>query len=246
MTVHTRRVSLLATIAMTLAVAHCKNTVNPNEIVVAPDRLDLAVGASQRVEILTGAAGTYSISGCDDVLAIDERETDRAFTVTATAAGQCTLRVAAIDESTSIPVTVVAPVDTETEICTVPVGKGEELEGRALYRTEVDLDALPGTCAVRTATVSTREQRLTIGFFSGSPGYSVNPRFDYRVLTAVPGEVSPTGSSANLTEGQKVDVTVGPREKPDAGPSVWSLRFRMNADPDPAKWTVTLYRFDKT
>ena len=33
---------------------------------------------------------------------------------------------------------------------------------------------------------------------------------------------------------------------PDAGPTKWSLRFRMNTDPDPAKWTVTLFRFDKS
>lgn len=211
----------------------------------APTSLTLAIGATETVQIVASEYPPYGIGGCEGLATLSPGPNDQSFKLTGRAVGTCTM-VVSNSLRAELPVTVVATKDTETPLCTVPVGKGEEADGRALYRTEVDLAADAGTCAVRTATVSTATQRATIGFFSGSPGYSLSARFDYQILTAVPGHITPSGDGANLTEGIIVDATLGPRMAPDAGPTKWSLRFRMNTDPDPAKWTVTLFRFDKS
>jgi hypothetical protein len=223
--------------------ATCKDdnqAATDNPITLNPSALTLAIGESARVGVFT--EGDYKIAGCEGLIGVTD-EGSVSFTVTGKAVGECRLAVSG-DATAELAITVVAM--KEPSLCTVPVGKGEELDGRALYRAEVDLDAAPQTCALRTATVSTREQRATVELFSGSPGYSLKARFDYRILTAVPGQLTSDGDGANLSEGAVVDATLGPRTPPDAGPTKWSLRFRMNPDPDPAKWTVTLFRFDKS
>jgi hypothetical protein len=131
-------------------------------------------------------------------------------------------------------------------ICTVPVGKVDEVGGRGTYLTYVELGDPAGTCAVKTSTSPVVGPPITIGFLSGSSGYSIDARPGYRIVSAVPGRVIGDGASAYLQEGNVVEVKFEPDEIADGGPASYRMVFRMNADPDPAKWTVTLFVFEKS
>lgn len=147
-----------------------------------------------------------------------------------------------------------APSDAEAgppAICAVPVAKINTVEGRDLYMAYTDVDSGPQdqVCPLHTSTDYRGD--IVFSFLSGSPGYSIDGRGNYEILTAEGAELlnDDFSSSANALEGDIVSITFRRRvfDDEDAGvvPGTWSMRFRMVPDPDPAQWKVELYAFAK-
>src|SRR5690606_16849464 len=98
----------------------------------------------------------------------------------------------------------------EQPICTVPVGLvSEDGPDFKVYKVDVKLTGAAGTCVVHTSTQfeAPNDVEMQIGFLSGSPGYSANPRPDYQITSASPGTVVDEGEAANLMEGDLVTLT---------------------------------------
>jgi hypothetical protein len=142
-------------------------------------------------------------------------------------------------------------------ICSAPVGFIGNVSGRDLYMAYTDVDTVPNqTCPIHTST--NYMGNVVFAFYSGSPGYTIDGRQDYIILSASPATLNNVGltSSANALENQTISITFQRRVYPDqldagdggdagdaGAPPVWKMTFRMISDPDPAKWTVALYSF---
>ncbi len=85
---------------------------------------------------------------------------------------------------------------------------------------------------------------VTVGHLGGSPGYSISGRGDYQILQRIAPATMVDDSAANALEGDVVTFSFTRRvyadEDAGARPRGRSA-IRVNPDPDPAKWTVTLF-----
>lgn len=114
--------------------------------------------------------------------------------------------------------------------------------------TDVDSGDPNQTCPVHTSTDFRGD--VTFSFLAGSPGYKIDGRGNYEILTATPATLfnEVATSSANALEGDVITITFRKRIFPDedAGtPPTWSMKFRMTPNPDPAQWKVELFAFSK-
>jgi hypothetical protein len=106
-------------------------------------------------------------------------------------------------------------------------------------------------CPVKPFVPGPGVEKLTFGFLSGSPGYSVDALFEHELFDVSGGPVVPKGenSAINALEDTVVSFSIRPKDLDagdDAGaPNGWRFVIRMNSDPDPAKWTVSVLEFRK-
>jgi len=135
-------------------------------------------------------------------------------------------------------------------LCTVPMTKVSTFEGRDIYTADVELEGTPATCVLKASTAF-RDPfvPMQIGYLAGSPGYSIDARSDYEVTSVSPGTLRATKEAADVLEDQTITFTVRRRDGVDAGPDAGpnptrKLVVRMTSDPDPSKWTLSLYAFE--
>jgi hypothetical protein len=144
-----------------------------------------------------------------------------------------------------------AGADASPPLCTVPVGKVGAIDGRDLYMAYTDLDTGPANPACPIYTSTNEMGDVTFGFLAGSPGYRIDGRGTYEILSATPAILENTGysSSAIALEDQTITITFRRRvfEDEDASvpPPTWMMTFLMRSNPDPAKWAIELYSFSR-
>jgi hypothetical protein len=115
--------------------------------------------------------------------------------------------------------------------------------------TDIDSVDPNQACPIHTSTNEMGD--VVFSFLSGSPGYTIDGRGTYEILTASPATLFNTGESSYATalEDQVITFTFRKRifadQDASVPPPVWTMTFRMVSDPDPAKWKVELFAFSK-
>lgn len=241
-------------------------TTSPAAVAFGQESVALTVG--ERITVDIAASQTPAIDWAPCIGLADVLTDYGPIAITGRAPGKCTVTatVRGLDATTTdtLEITVNAapppppPPPPEagpgdggpTGICVVPVAKMGTENGRDLYMafTDVDSNPAPQTCPVHTSTDFKGD--VVFGFLSGSPGYRINGRGNYEILTATPATLENEAftSSAVALEDQIITMTFRKRIFPDedaATPPTWKMVFRMNSDPAPEKWNVELFSFSK-
>lgn len=245
---------------------------------ISPSSISLRVGETTTVDGRRSGS-QWSITGCDGVVSFDrdissaiEGGIKDTFVVQALTPGHCvatytTKNPDSIGSQAQLDVTVVdpdagAPADAHSDapsdapsdvpaqpICSVPVAAIGTQNGRTIFAAYTDLDsnAGPQVCPVHTSTDFMGDVLFT--FLGGSPGYTIDGRGNYVILSASPATLMNVGfsSSANAADGDLVTFTFQKRvysdEDASVPPPTWTMTFRMRSDPDPANWKVDVYAF---
>lgn len=235
-----------------------------------PTSITVAVGetASIGVKASKGSVSLYP-SGCGGVADVQQLA---GLAVRGIAPGQCTASMTLDDGfrrvtgASTLTINVVAAgTDAGTDaapdasddagaaLCSATVGfiNKEGDRDRYMAFSDVDSNAQEQACPIHTSTNFMGD--IVFAFLAGSPGYTIDGRGNYEILTAVPSTalVNQGGSSyANALEDQTIAITFRRRvfndEDAAVPPPTWAMSFRMVSNPDPAKWRVDLYSFSKT
>jgi hypothetical protein len=240
------------------------------------DAITLKVGESRLVgwEAVL-AQDQFDASRCGAVAQVDgasKEPWESALLVRGLAPGECSVTLYAVPpddpdsaQTRDIHVTVLpsdapdaggipeqdAGPDASTALCTVPLGKLRVVEGRDLYMAFTDLDTGPANPACPVYTSTNEMGNVTFNFLAGSPGYRIDGRGTYEILSATPATLDNTEgtSSAIALEDQVINITFRRRvfadEDASVPPPTWAMTFLMRSNPDPAKWAIELYAFSR-
>jgi hypothetical protein len=204
---------------------------------LAPSSVTVAVGEEAQVGVESNATTTLYPASCRGIA--DVTDDGGHLAVRGLAPGQCMVHMAAEEgikrTTASLSVTVIAssiPDAGTPAICAVPVAKVGAPDGRDLYMayTDVDSGEPNQTCPIHTSTDFRGD--ITFSFLTGSPGYSIDGRSTYEILSASPATLSNVGatSSATALEGDIITMTFRKRifaDEDASTPPTWTMTFRM-------------------
>jgi hypothetical protein len=242
------------------------------------DESSVTLNVGEEKEITYGTDGVeephWGAPSCAGIAEVTKPSTIRRLKVRGLADGRCTAGVSVYDQfkneqigatceiivgtgvrdagapDASVPDA--GPIDDAgTPICSATVAKVAMRGDRELFiaYTDVDSGDPNQTCPIHTSTNEMGD--IVFSFLAGSPGYTIDGRGNYEILSATPADLTNAAgvSYANTLEDQVVTITFRRRifadEDASVPPPIWTMKFRMVSDPDPAKWKVQLFSFSK-